>query len=80
MGLAAFNRYRREQARRAELEAQAEQEPPPKQEGRSAGNDEELSKNALVEKAYELGIGPKSTLRRWGGERLKAEIAEAQVE
>jgi len=80
MGLASFNRYRREQARRAELEAQAEHKSPPKQEESSASENEELSKGALVEKAYELGIGPKSTLQRWGVERLKTEIADAQVE
>jgi hypothetical protein len=80
MGLAAFNRLRREQARRAELKAQAEQQTPPAEEEGSVSEVEELDKEALVDKAHELGIGPKSTLQRWGADRLKAEIAEAQVE
>ena len=37
-------------------------------------------KAELVEKALELGIGNRSTLERWGIERLKSEISDAETE
>jgi hypothetical protein len=38
----------------------------------------EPDKTELIEKAVELGIGPKSTLSRWSAEKLAAEIDKAE--
>ena len=41
---------------------------------------EDLDKNGLIELAVQMNIGPKSTLERWGEERLKQSIEEASGE
>ena len=41
--------------------------------------DQETVKAELVEKAVSLGIGNKSTLARWGVEKLQEEISKAEA-
>lgn len=38
------------------------------------------NKERIVARAVKLGIGPESTLSRWGEERLKSEIAKAEAD
>ncbi|MFW6368584.1 MAG: hypothetical protein ACOCZ9_02490 [Spirochaetota bacterium] len=49
--------------------------------GETAERDgEQPTKESLVARAAELGIGPESTLSRWGTKRLESEIAEAEAD
>ena len=60
------------------IKEEAVKEEPAKEEPAKEEEKQDTTKADLIEKAVELGIGPKSTLSRWSVDKLTTEIDKAK--